>query len=191
MKVQDFNETFDPKWDKLAKTCKVIGTELNDRKSRFDKSDILEQALQAATRDKLCWVDEEGYDHCCPQLDYKVEMKSQAAALFTRKTKQSKKTVSLKLTNTLQNKNKKKKLEETADDLIILDSYHGAVGRVSYKTAIEHSVEVPDGFKTVIPFELVEILYYPSDEIGSEHPISSYAEQKKKMQRDFIEGIFN
>jgi len=190
MTIYDFNKTFSPQYYNLAKVCKHLGTELNDRKNRFDKSDILEQALEAATGNKLRWVDEQGYDHYCPELDYKAEMKTESCALYSKKTKKLKGKVSLKLTNTLQNKNEKKKLEETANDLIIVDSFHGAVGRVPYSVAIEHAIEIADGFKTEIPIDKIEILFEGITENNELLENSSYMEQKKKMQKDYVQSFF-
>lgn len=189
--MPSFNETFSPKYEILAKICKHLGTELNDRKNRFDKSDILEQALEAITGGKLQWVDEKGYDHFCPELNYKAEMKTGSCALFTKKLKNKKKKVSLKLVNTLQNKEEKKKLELTADDLIIVDSFHGAVGIVPYSVAIEHSIEVSDGFKTEIPLEKVHILFEGITRTPLINNVGSYSQQKKKMQKDYIQSFFS
>jgi transcription termination factor NusB len=189
MQADIFNKTFSPDYPKLARVCYKIGSDLNGRKDRFDKSDIIEQAVECITGGMLKWVDGEGYDNYCHTLDYKVEVKSEACALYTKKKKEKKKHVDLKLTNTLQNKTAKKALEETADDLLIVDSYHGAAAVVPYKVAINCSYEVADGFRTKIPTNEIEILYFPVD---GEEPLAclnegkSYKEEKKEAQRRFI-----
>ena len=42
-----------------------IGDELNTRKNRFDKSDILELAVETFSDGKIIHVDKQGGDHEC------------------------------------------------------------------------------------------------------------------------------
>tara|TARA_B100000029_G_C17257664_1_gene845158 strand:- start:69 stop:278 length:210 start_codon:yes stop_codon:yes gene_type:complete len=51
-------------WDSFFSLVEMVGADLDDRKNRFDKSDLLEQALQEHTHDdSIQWVDKIGWDH--------------------------------------------------------------------------------------------------------------------------------
>jgi hypothetical protein len=51
-------------WDSFFSLVEMVGADLDDRKSRFDKSDLFEQALKEHTYDdSIQWVDEIGWDH--------------------------------------------------------------------------------------------------------------------------------
>jgi|TARA_R110002020_G_scaffold329463_2_gene545288 hypothetical protein len=51
-------------WGWFFSVVEAIGDGLDDRKSRFDKSDLLEQALEEVTDDgSIQWVDKIGWDH--------------------------------------------------------------------------------------------------------------------------------
>lgn len=52
-------------WEKFFSMVSVIGGDLDDRKNRFDKSDILEQALEIFSDGSFTWVDKVGWDHEC------------------------------------------------------------------------------------------------------------------------------
>jgi len=50
-------------WDKYFTIVEAIGATLNDRKGRFDKSDIFEKSLEECSQGDITWVDEIGWDH--------------------------------------------------------------------------------------------------------------------------------
>ena len=52
-----------------------MGTQLNDRKDRFDKSDIIEQAVAVYSGDRLAWVDLIGRDHVDSVTGFDLEFK--------------------------------------------------------------------------------------------------------------------
>ena len=166
-----------------------IGPDLNDRKNRFDKADLLESAVEANSNRRLLWVDELGYDHI--DLDgIKFECKSQANCIYTKSGKLKEKTSVLKLTNTLQ-KTINKKLDITADYLLIIDtgsdkSY--SMGIIPYKEVVnEYSKQLPDGFSCQIPMDKLTILIDPRNiKIQKLLNAISYSEEKKKLQREFV-----
>ena len=50
-----------------------VGDQLNDRKDRFDKSDIIEQAVAVYSDDRLAWVDLIGRDHVDTKTGFDLE----------------------------------------------------------------------------------------------------------------------
>ncbi len=68
-----------------------MGTQLNDRKDRFDKSDIIEQAVAVYSGDRLAWVDLIGRDHVDSVTGFDLEFKYVSDGLFTKVKKLPKK----------------------------------------------------------------------------------------------------
>ena len=62
-------------WVSFFKMVGCLGEELNSKKNRFDKADILENALALMSNEKIKWVDKVGWDHEAGRK--KIEMKSQ------------------------------------------------------------------------------------------------------------------
>lgn len=82
-----------------------LGSQLNDRKDRFDKADIIEQTVEAATDGRLVWIDDIGRDHRDTIENLDIEFKYMTDGMFTKRNKQ-KKTVKVKLKNSLGAKTK-------------------------------------------------------------------------------------
>ena len=78
-----------------------MGTQLNDRKDRFDKSDIIEQAVAVYSGDRLAWVDLIGRDHVDSVTGFDLEFKYVSDGLFTKAQKLPKEVVNVKLKNNL------------------------------------------------------------------------------------------
>ena len=78
-----------------------VGTQLNDRKDRFDKSDIIEQAVAVYSNDRLAWVDLIGRDHVDTKTGFDLEFKYVSNGLFTKVQKLPKEFVTVKLKNSL------------------------------------------------------------------------------------------
>ena len=65
----------------------ALGSQLNDRKDRFDKSDIIEQSLETYSNGRLKYVDLIGVDHVDTKYNYNIEFKYVADGIFTKKKK--------------------------------------------------------------------------------------------------------
>ena len=68
-----------------------LGTQLNDRKDRFDKSDIIEQSIEVYSNNRLKYVDGIGRDHTDTANGLDLEFKYAADSMFTKKGKAPKK----------------------------------------------------------------------------------------------------
>ena len=89
--------------NRYSKLIASLGNQLNDRKDRFDKADIIEQSLEVYTNGRLEWVDDIGRDHHDTATGLDLEFKYMANGLFT-KTGKPKATIKVKLKNSLGKK---------------------------------------------------------------------------------------
>jgi hypothetical protein len=192
--MKGFNVKYQPNYNGFFSMIENIADELNERKNRFDKSDLLEQCFEQITEGRIKWVDEKGYDHIDTEDGIKFEMKSQKFCLYTKKGHLKDKTSKIKLTNTLQNTDNKV-LEPTSDWLLIVDtgskdSYSVAI--VSYKDVVsKYSKELKDGFECQIPISELVFLSVPSQVSLSKGEHKSYSEEKRRLQSEYIENFLN
>ena len=162
-----------------------IGTQLNDRKDRFDKSDIIEQAVAVYSGDRLEWVDLIGRDHVDSVTGFDLEFKYVSNGLFTKVQKLPKKTVNVKLKNNL-GAHKGTKVSNPADFYMI--GQQDAIAIISWKDIKNYLVAVPDGIEARIPFDKLSFIFdfndidYKNDKIGLD-----YKKIKMETQRTLIE----
>jgi hypothetical protein len=190
MKFDELYPNF--RYEDLFTLIKHTGDSLNDRSNRFDKANLFESAIAHASHGKLEWVDEEGCDLHDPLNDIKYEVKSLKGCLYTKARGDLRKsTGDIKLTNTLQ-QGDKKTLSATADYLVIIDSYHLAMAIISYHEVVEEfSTELKDGFKCNVPIDRLEILAEKSsDTIKCDYDKKSYAKRKEMMQEAYVGEFF-
>ena len=62
-------------WPRWFKIVNVLGNQCNAMKNRFDKADILEQAIESCSNGRLKWVDLVGRDHHDEELNLDIEFK--------------------------------------------------------------------------------------------------------------------
>ena len=70
-------------WSRFFTIVDHVGDSMNDRKSRFDKSDMFEDALDNCSEGAVQWVDNVGWDHVIGNIT--MEMKSQKIACIHQK----------------------------------------------------------------------------------------------------------
>ena len=194
MNKKQFDARYRFKYHKFFKLLSHIGDSLNSRKDRFDKADLIEAGIAAATGNRMRWVDQQGFDLEDSENGLRFECKSQKHVFCTAKSgKQRKtgKTSKIKLTNTLQ-QGAKKRLEVTADYLLLVDSGHLMMGIVSYEDVVnKYSRELKDGFECEIPLEEITILYgEPHNQVGSGESFLSYKKEKMKLLERYVGGFF-
>lgn len=160
-----------------------LGNQLNDRKDRFDKADIIEQSLEVYTAGRLKWVDDIGRDHHDTVTGLDLEFKYMADGLFT-KTGKSKATIKVKLKNSL-GKNKGTTIENPADFYLL--GQQDSIAIISGDDVKKYLVAVPDGIEAHIPFDAVDFVF---ERVQPDLLVEvSYKEQKRAMQRALIESI--
>jgi hypothetical protein len=165
-----------------------LGATLNDRKDRFDKSDIIEQSLEVYTNGRLNWVDDIGRDHNDSETGYDLEFKYTADGMFTKKGKTPKKIVKVKLKNSL-GKNKGTTIDNPADFYII--GQQDAIAIISFKEVEPFLVGVADGIEAHIPFEELTFIFLPSDITIVTTKQMDYKQIKAEAQRKLIEGVLS
>ena len=163
-----------------------MGTQLNDRKDRFDKSDIIEQAVAVYSGDRLTWVDLIGRDHVDSVTGFDLEFKYVSDGLFTKVQKLPKKIVNVKLKNNLGS-HKGITVDHPADYYMI--GQQDAIAIISWEDIKNYLVAIPDGIEARIPFDKLSFIFdcndidY-SDEIDTE---LNYKKIKMEAQRTLIE----
>ncbi len=194
MNKEKFNKKYTPKYSEFFSLIKDMGPDLNSRKNRFDKSDLIEQAFAEATNNKLIWKDDLGYD-LEDKDGLKIEVKSMENALYSKTGILKQKTKKMKLTNTLQNSAKDKKLEKTADIFMIVDtgnenSYSAAI--IDYGTVInKYSQEVSDGFTCQPPIKSLTFLVRPSElKLKLNENVERYSDVKSRIQKEYVSSFF-
>lgn len=185
MKTKDYAKSLSTaiNANRYSKLIASVGNQLNDRKDRFDKADIIEQSLEVYTNGRLKWVDDIGRDHHDTETGLDLEFKYMANGLFT-KTGKSKAIIKVKLKNSL-GKNKGVEIENPADFYLL--GQQDSIAVISGTDVKQYLVAVPDGIEAHIPFEAVEFVFA---KIQPDTLVEvSYKEQKRAMQRALIESI--
>jgi len=173
-------------WNKYVSLVHAIGDELNERKLRFDKNNLLERSLELFSDQNLVYVNLEGVDHIGPE-GVTIEMKFTENALFTSKKKQQKQFVSdLQLMNSRGSSAGRTLPAGYADFLLIADVDSVAV--IAKEDLLPYVVDAGDGLKTSkLPSSMVQYVFAPGDYKPQELTESvSYKDAKMKMQRDFL-----
>ena len=173
-------------WNKYVSLVHAIGDELNERKLRFDKSDLLERSLELFSDQNLQYVNQEGVDHIGPN-GVTIEMKYTEGSLFTRKTKKKKPHVAdLQLMNSRGSSAGRELPENYADFLLICDTDSAAI--IAKKDLVPYVIDAGDGLKTSkLPSNMIQYVFVP----GEYKPLHlaesvSYKDAKMKMQQAFL-----
>jgi hypothetical protein len=177
-------------WNRFFSVVGAIGTSLDGQKDRFDKSDILELAVEVYSNGAVQYKNEEGRDHYIPELDAFVEMKYDAGSLFSPARLMPQKIVTLTLVNTMGDQ-RERELPENYADFVIAVGANGC-GVVSKSTVIRHLVATGDQLKARIPFELFTIIKRPSEiaRFAFDMPFA-YKTEKVALQRAFLAACVN
>lgn len=173
-------------WNKYVTLVKAIGNELNERKLRFDKSDLLERSLELFSDQNLKYVNKEGVDHIGPE-GVTIEMKFTDTCLFTRKTKKKKKFVSdLQLMNSRGSSEGRTLPETYAEYLLICDT--DSVALISKTDLLPYVTSAGDGLKTTkLPSDMIQYVFVPGQYKPQDIAFQkSYLESKLDMQNTFL-----
>lgn len=163
-----------------------LGPQLNDRKSRFDKSDIIEQSIDIYSNGTFKWVDQEGYDLFDEEQNVKIEVKYEDHGLFTNKGN-NKGYIQYKIKNTLKELTTAS-LTNPADYYLFLEL--NGMALISYKDMEEYLsiTKAKDGITSKIPFGKVELFSQNDKKELSELSIN-YKDEKHLLQRKIIDLI--
>lgn len=174
-------------WKRWFLIVHQLGDQCNGRKDRFDKADILEQAIEICSNEKLTWVDGIGRDHRDNELNLDIEFKFSKKSMFSPTTKKPTKFVKMKIKNSLG--------ETKTTDIVNPADYYmfaqqDAVGIISYAEMLPYLKIVGDGLATQIPHNKITYIITPQNETLTTNPdCMNYKVRKRAMQREFIMTI--
>jgi hypothetical protein len=171
--------------NRYSKLIKSLGNQLNDRKNRFDKADIIEQSLEVYSDHRLMWVDDVGRDHHDTATGLDLEFKYINNGLFTKTGKQ-KSIVKVKVKNSL-GANKGITIVNPADFYLI--GQEDSIAIISFKDLKPYLISISDGIEAQIPFEELEFIFEPHEVQVNSLVNVIYKEEKRNMQRSLIESI--
>ncbi|WP_229112232.1 hypothetical protein [Halapricum desulfuricans] len=175
---------------RYATLVQSVGDQLNGRKDRFDKSDIIERCLEVYSDGRLQWVDDKGRDFVDTALGLDIEFKYEQDALFTN-VRQDPRDPNLRLINNLGERNQINP-DVLADFFVV--GQQDAMGVISKQTILDDTKpsKLEFGADVVIGdfyFEDIEIVFRPED-IGEIQIVDvDYKKRKMEMQMDLIKSI--
>ena len=187
MNTQDYAKYINLNFDKnrYASLVSSLGSQLNDRKDRFDKSDIIEQSFEVYSSNTFQWVDEIGRDHRDLAHNLDLEFKYTQDGLFTKKGN-PKKLVTVKVKNSL-GENKGTTISNPADYYVI--AQQNAMAIISFIELKPFLISVPDGIEAKIPFEELTFVFEPQDVDISINESINYKKIKADAQRQLINSF--
>jgi len=172
-----------------------MGDKLNGHKDRFDKSDIIEKAMEIYSDGSIRHVDEIGYDHMCAEVA-KLEVKSQKYCLYTEKTSKKKsKTSAIKLMNSLGDASKRKREDVIRFDALAIVDSDPLAPAVAYIMAKDIKSEwlkfEGDGVTVQIPTDSLVFICGKTEPpcLNEGKEFFDYKRRKDEFQRDYIQSF--
>jgi len=174
-------------WDRYFDLIAAIGDSLNALKDRFDKSDLLEQAIELYSGGSIRWINQTGSDHLLPN-GQTMEMKHMDGCIMGARGKMRRTIPQIKLMNSLGTCNHSCLPSNYADFLLLSDS--NAVGIVDQKDIIPHVRATGDGLcADGVPMSKVMIVATRRMlNMGTETQFD-YKIAKREMQQRYIKQI--
>lgn len=176
--------------DRYTTLVRSVGDQLNGRKDRFDKSDVIERCLQVYTDGRLEWVDDEGRDFVDTKHGYDIEFKYEEDMLFTA-VRKNERDPNPRLHNSLGT-NEKAELPNPAEFYLLGQAE--ALALLSYDAFDDpekrsNLVRKGDAFIGDIYAEDVTFLFRPEDVGEIETVDVDYKSRKMQMQMELINSI--
>lgn len=175
---------------RYATLVQSVGDQLNGRKDRFDKSDVIERCLEVYTDGRLEWVDDKGRDFVDTERGLDIEFKYEQDALFTN-VRQNPRDPNLRLINNLGERNQIDP-DELADFFVV--GQQDSMGVISKETIFDDSRPSKLKFDADVVmgdfyFKDIVIMFRP-DDIGEIQTVDvDYKKRKMEMQMELIESI--
>ncbi len=175
-------------WVAFYSAVDTIGDTLNDLKNRFDKSDLLELAIEVFSHREIRHVNQTGRDFFIKELNIYCEMKFQKTLLYSTNGQQ-KETTTLTLVNTMGRNDNRQLPKDYADFLLAVDLNGCAV--VEKKVLIKFLDNTSDTGQIKaknIPKNFFANVQSPED-IGARRQVQglNYSQEKRGLQIRFLE----
>jgi hypothetical protein len=205
--VQEYNKS-NVDWGKFFSVVDTLGSTMNAQKDRFDKSDIIEMALDAYSNNTIRYVNTNGVDHHLVNLlddnnqPATQEMKFVSTLFYkefvvkrankkrgvsgTKELRPSNQPVTLKLVNSMGSNSHKTLPADYAEFLLVADNHSVHVIEVSALTP--YLKFGGDGIEARrVPCNLFYKIVGPEDVEGRRSLTGfNYKEEKLKFQRNFM-----
>jgi len=184
---EDYRDTLkrDINPDFHASVVCSLEDQLDDYKSRFDKSDIIEAGIERASGGRLRWIDEVGRDHHDEKLDVYIEVKTKKELLFTHATGKQR-TPSVKLKNSQGTNTTELKLQS---DFYLL-AQQDAMAVISRDRIEPYCKHQGDGDKAEnIAVEDLSYVFQPDDVTNVVNVDVDYKQLKRQAQRKLIDAV--
>lgn len=174
------------KWTTWMRVVQGVGDACNRHKDRFDKADILEQAIDICSDGKLKWVDEIGRDFHDTANNVYDEFKYGKDSLLTKRGI-PKRHITFKIKNSL-GATHTPEISNPANFYIL--AQQNAVAVISYEEMKPYLHNSGDGVVLKIPGSELEFVIQPTEYTTiTVKPAFCYLEEKRAMQRRFINSI--
>ena len=174
-------------WNFFYSAIDTLGNSLNSPKNRFDKSDILELAIEVFSDGKIKHFNGTGRDFFIPELNCYCEMKYAEDLLYTGSGK-SKTKETLTLVNTMGS-NDRVSLPSTYSPFLIAVGSKGCA--IVSKDVLEQYLDTDSDSGQIkskdIPIEKF-VFVRKKDEVTNRRVILNidYSEEKLKLQKSFL-----
>lgn len=205
--VQNYNRS-SVNWVKFFSVVDTLGSNMNSQKDRFDKSDVIEMALDAYSNGAIQYVNSDGADHHLVSLPNAVqepttqEMKFVGVLFYkeyvikrankkrgiasVKELRPINKPVSLKLVNSMGSNSHKTLPTNYAEFLLVTDAH--SVHVIEVAKLVPYLKFGGDGIlASKVPHELFHQVVGPRDTVGRKALIGfDYKAEKLRFQRDFL-----
>jgi hypothetical protein len=205
--VRDYNKS-NVDWEKFFSVVDTLGSTMNGQKDRFDKSDIIEMALDAYSNGAIKYVNTDGVDHHLVKLldinsDPTTQEMKFVGVLFykefavsrankkrgivgSKELRPTNQPITLKLVNSMGSNSHKTLPAGYAKFLLVADNHSVHVIEVSALTPyLKFGGDGIEAHK--VPCNLFHKIVGPEDVEGRQPLIGfDYKQEKLKFQRDFL-----
>ena len=202
--VQAYNQQH-VNWSKFFSVVETLGTTMNAQKDRFDKSDIIEMALEAYSGGNITYVNANGIDHnlvnlanalgtattqemkFCGGVFYKerVTRRARGGVVAVKQVVAVNRPVTLKLLNSNGSNGHTDIPPNYAQFLLVVDNYSAFVALVDDIRPYEHVGGDGVSVKNV-PVNLFHKIVGPEDYAVKALKNFDYKQEKLKFQRKFL-----
>lgn len=180
--ADDISKDFNKVW--YVNLIAALGKQLDGLKDRFDKSDIIEQAIVSYSNERFRWVDQIGQDIFDTKWHIGLEIKYQTNVIFTPRNK-PKANIKIRLKNNLR-VNNGIRIKHPAEYYMICQQ--NAIGIISYRELKPYLLSVSDGIEVSIPFGKLCFVFKPSNITLNTFDIN-YKLEKTKIQNQIINQV--
>lgn len=179
----------DINWPALNSLIIHIGSSLNNRKDRFQKSDLLERAVEKFSYGILKYIDEEGRDFYYTKFNVHLEMKFISYGIHKRTGSKRDNINSIILLNSRNTNTHVNLPPKYSDFVMVVDEISSAV--ISKEKISPYVKSHGDGLMAhKVCMGECELITYPSDyAVSTPIRIKSYKDRLENLQEVYLNDI--